>query len=172
MNLNNTTNNFRLLIMGSLLLSGILITPSMAYSQSTAAAALTLQQQLDEKQKELELLQKQLSQQQQQQQVEDQSMIKVNGTGDPCAQTGNYLTTFNCGTIDDNNTRHFTLIAQENVLVNITDEGQQFLAWAYNGSIPGPTLRMTEGDYCSSHGDKQRHKQTATLFAYALNPSR
>lgn len=79
--------------------------------------------------------------------MESQSAIHVNGTGDdPCAQTGNYLTTFNCGTVDSNKTRHFTLIAQENVVVNITDEGQQFLAWTFNGSIPGPTLRMTEGD--------------------------
>ena len=148
MNLN--TNNFRLLIMmGSLLLSitSIMITPlGMVFSQSTSPP-LTIQQQLQEKQRELQLLQRQL-QDQQQQQVEAQSAIHVNGTGgdDPCAQTGNYLTTFNCGTIDSNKTRHFTLIAQENVLVNITDDGQQFLAWTYNGSIPGPTLRMTEGD--------------------------
>lgn len=74
-------------------------------------------------------------------------MIHVNGTSDdPCVNTGNYLTTFNCGRVDGNGTRHFTLIAQENVLFNITDQGQQFLGWAYNASIPGPTMRMTEGD--------------------------
>ena len=105
---------------------------------------------LQQLQQQIALLQQQLLNQQNQQShtqdnEEDNSPIKVNGTGDPCQNTGNYLTSFNCGNID-NKTRHFTLIAQENVLVNITDEGQQFLAWAYNGSIPGPTLRMTEGD--------------------------
>ena len=130
----------RIVFLGFMLISGAMVVmPGMVYSQQT-----TLQQQLQQKQQELLLLQQEL-QKQKQQQIEDQNTIRVNGTGDPCAQTGNYLTTFNCGKVD-NGTRHFTLVAQENVAVNITDEGQQFLAWAYNASIPGPTLRMAEGD--------------------------
>ena len=136
-----------------LLVGGSMVNiPSTSWAQTTTAATATtiesLQKQLQQKTLELQQLQQQ-AQQQKQQQEEQQNEIHVNGTlGDnPCIKTGNYLTTFNCGSVTgDNGTRHFTLIAQENVAVNITDEGQQFLAWAYNGSIPGPTLRMTEGD--------------------------
>ena len=148
-----------------ILLVVIIGLPSSAVNGQT----LTLQQ----LQQQIALLQQQLLNQQQNQKPvnnEDNSPIKVNGTGDPCQNTGNYLTSFNCGNID-NKTRHFTLIAQENVLVNITDQGQQFLAWAYNASIPGPTMRMTEGDNVA-HRHKQRNKQTTPLFAYALNPPR
>lgn len=124
-----------------LIFSGVLV-PGL----TTATAQTPLQQQLAEKQAEIAALQQEL-QKQQQEEEEESNMIHVNGTGgDPCAQTDNYLTSFSCGMVDDNGTRHFTLVAQENVLVNITDEGQQFLGWAYNGTIPGPTLRMTEGD--------------------------
>jgi len=62
-----------------------------------------------------------------------------------------YLTYFNCGhvTIDDKNkttTREFTLIAEENHTVPISNAGHYFHAWTFNGTIPGPTMRMTEGD--------------------------
>jgi FtsP/CotA-like multicopper oxidase with cupredoxin domain len=71
-----------------------------------------------------------------------------------CQNTGNYLTSFNCGVVDDqNNTRHFTLIAQENNKIPITASGKPvhdtvyFPAWTFNGTVPGPTMRMTEGDH-------------------------
>ena len=35
----------------------------------------------------------------------------------------------------------------ENVSVPIANNGLTFPGWTYNGSIPGPTLRMTEGDH-------------------------
>jgi multicopper oxidase len=62
-----------------------------------------------------------------------------------------YLTHFSCGhvTILGNGTtlREFTLIAQENTNVPIANNGLTFnSSWTYNGSIPGPTIRMTEGD--------------------------
>jgi manganese oxidase len=61
-----------------------------------------------------------------------------------------YLTHFNCGQVTtfQNGTtlRHFTLIAKENVTVPISNTGLTLEAWTYNGSIPGPTMRMTEGD--------------------------
>jgi FtsP/CotA-like multicopper oxidase with cupredoxin domain len=52
-------------------------------------------------------------------------------------------------TVFDNGTtlRNFTLIAQENTNVSISNNGLTFNAWTYNGSIPGPTMRMTEGDH-------------------------
>jgi FtsP/CotA-like multicopper oxidase with cupredoxin domain len=62
-----------------------------------------------------------------------------------------YLTYFNCGhvTINESNkstTRAFTLIAEENHTIPISDEGHKFKAWTFNGTVPGPTMRMTEGD--------------------------
>ena len=66
-----------------------------------------------------------------------------------------YLTHFSCGhvTILKNVTtlRQFTIIAKENVKVPISNTGLTFSAWTYNGSIPGPTMRMTEGDHVRSH---------------------
>ena len=61
-----------------------------------------------------------------------------------------YLTHFNCGQVttfkNGTTLRHFTLIAKENVTVPISNTGLTLEAWTYNGSIPGPTMRMTEGD--------------------------
>ena len=62
-----------------------------------------------------------------------------------------YLTHFSCGhvtTLKNGTTlRRFTLIAKENVVVPISNTGLTFSAWTYNGSIPGPTMRMTEEDH-------------------------
>ena len=62
-----------------------------------------------------------------------------------------YLTHFSCGhvTILKNGTtlRQFTLIAKENIVLPISNTGLTFSAWTYNDSIPGPTMRMTEGDH-------------------------
>lgn len=65
-----------------------------------------------------------------------------------------YLTFFNCGHLvsDDNNnesqtTREFTLILSENRSIPIASNGLIFNpAWTFNGTIPGPTMRVTEGD--------------------------
>ncbi|MDP8905995.1 MAG: multicopper oxidase domain-containing protein [Thermoproteota archaeon] len=62
-----------------------------------------------------------------------------------------YLTYFNCGhvkTDEGKNTtaREFTLIVEENQILPISNQGHKFKAWTYNGTIPGPTMRMTEGD--------------------------
>jgi FtsP/CotA-like multicopper oxidase with cupredoxin domain len=69
-----------------------------------------------------------------------------------------YLTHFACGhvTVLKNGTtvRHFTLIADDyhgvgapiKISLNKTDP-VIFHAWMFNGSIPGPTMRMTQGDH-------------------------
>src|SRR6185312_15894689 len=84
-----------------------------------------------------------------------------------------YLTFFNCGHIrstsssssspaaadkdnDPNNSnnirtnqtvREFTLIIEENQSIPIASNGLTFFdAWTFNGTIPGPTMRVTEGD--------------------------
>jgi manganese oxidase len=63
-----------------------------------------------------------------------------------------YLIHFNCGHdikyLKNGTTfRNFTLIVMENVSIPIASNGLIFNAWTYNGSIPGPTMRMTEGDH-------------------------
>lgn len=46
-------------------------------------------------------------------------------------------------------TKEFTLIAQETTLE--ISPSKKIKAWTYNGSIPGPTLRVTEGDKVIVH---------------------
>jgi manganese oxidase len=61
-----------------------------------------------------------------------------------------YLTHFNCGHVSKDETgktvRQFTLIIEENQKIPITYEGHIFDGWTFNGTIPGPTIRVTEGD--------------------------
>jgi FtsP/CotA-like multicopper oxidase with cupredoxin domain len=66
-----------------------------------------------------------------------------------------YLTYFNCGRVKveplpngtQQVTREFTLVAKENQSVPIAYNGLKFKnAWTFNGTIPGPTMRVTEGD--------------------------
>jgi len=66
-----------------------------------------------------------------------------------------YLTHFSCGHVQilNNGTtiRHFTLVIDDyhgvGKNISITRDGLQFPAWTFNGSVPGPTLRMTQGDH-------------------------
>lgn len=70
-----------------------------------------------------------------------------------------YLTYFNCGHVSvlKNGTilRQFSLIVNENHKLPITlGDGQKnppilFPAWTFNDTIPGPTMRMTEGEHVS-----------------------
>src|SRR4028119_1976258 len=77
------------------------------------------------------------------------------GTPENCSEdtdkrptTMEYLTHFNCGdTEKEEGVRHFTLIAEENQIINISNIGHQFNAWTFNGTVPGPTMRMVEGDH-------------------------
>jgi len=65
-----------------------------------------------------------------------------------------YLTHFNCGRVsqttaaDGSKTtlREFTIIVRENQQIPISDQGHFLDAWTFNGTVPGPTIRMTEGD--------------------------
>jgi len=71
-----------------------------------------------------------------------------------------YLTHFSCGHVDvlKNGTtlRQFSLIVSENVKVPITLGNKDthtpaimYNAWTFNGSIPAPTIRVTQGDHVS-----------------------
>jgi manganese oxidase len=61
-----------------------------------------------------------------------------------------YLTHFNCGRVSEGDNgqtiREFTLIINENQNITISNDGHYFDAWTFNGTVPGPTMRMTEGD--------------------------
>src|SRR4028119_1704316 len=54
-----------------------------------------------------------------------------------------YVAHFNCGNTEkEEGVRHFTLIAEENQTVPISNMGHQFQGWTFNDTIPGPTMRM------------------------------
>ena len=61
-----------------------------------------------------------------------------------------YLTYFNCGhvsnTNNDQTVREFSLIVDEKQKIPISYEGHVHEGWTFNGTIPGPTIRVTEGD--------------------------
>jgi FtsP/CotA-like multicopper oxidase with cupredoxin domain len=61
-----------------------------------------------------------------------------------------YLSYFNCGHVSKDESgrtvRQFTLIVEENKKIPVTYEGHILDAWTFNGTIPGPTIRVTEGD--------------------------
>lgn len=61
-----------------------------------------------------------------------------------------YLTYFNCGhvsnTSDGQTVREFSLIVEEKQKIPISYEGHVLDGWTFNGTIPGPTIRVTEGD--------------------------
>ena len=63
-----------------------------------------------------------------------------------------YLTHFNCGRVSVDETgqvlREFTIIVKENVPVQISENPTHVHdAWTFNGTVPGPTIRVTEGDH-------------------------
>jgi hypothetical protein len=66
-----------------------------------------------------------------------------------------YLTYFNCGhvsTLKNGTTlRQFSLVVSENNVIPISDINTNdpvlYNAWTFNDTIPGPTMRMTEGDH-------------------------
>ena len=64
-----------------------------------------------------------------------------------------YLTYFNCGRIipeektkTNQMIREFTLLVEENKTIPISYQGHTLNGWTFNGTVPGPTMRMTEGD--------------------------
>ena len=61
-----------------------------------------------------------------------------------------YLTHFNCGRVSEGSNgqtiREYTLIVEENQNITISNTGHYFDAWTFNSTVPGPTMRMTEGD--------------------------
>ena len=88
----------------------------------------------------------------------------------------NYLTNFNCGRVSvdsqGNVTREFTLFVKENQIVPISTQGNTFEAWTFNGSIPGPTMRMTEGDHVKiTLINSKDSKHSHSLHMHSVHPA-
>ncbi|MDR4492719.1 multicopper oxidase domain-containing protein [Candidatus Nitrosocosmicus agrestis] len=94
-----------------------------------------------------------------------------------------YLTFFNCGhvisEIKNNSknsfnqtTREFTLIIDENSSIPIASNGLVFdHAWTFNGTIPGPTMRVTEGDIVKIKViNPQNNNHTHSLHMHSIHP--
>jgi len=74
----------------------------------------------------------------------------------------NYLREFNYGRIsqlpDGTTLREFTIIAEDDKIMEISP-GVFYNVWTFNGTVPGPTIRATEGDLVRikfiNNGDKE-----------------
>jgi FtsP/CotA-like multicopper oxidase with cupredoxin domain len=93
-----------------------------------------------------------------------------------------YLTFFNCGHIKSSSTtgdgnnqtvREFTLIIEENQSIPIASNGLTFFdAWTFNGTIPGPTMRVTEGDLVKINViNSKENNHTHSLHLHSTHPS-
>jgi manganese oxidase len=89
-----------------------------------------------------------------------------------------YLTHFNCGHVSKDESgktlRQFTLIIEENQKIPISYEGHIFDGWTFNGTIPGPTIRVTEGDLVrirviNSNENTHAHSLYTQPIHYAKN---
>ena len=89
-----------------------------------------------------------------------------------------YLTHFNCGHVSKDESgktiRQFTLIVEENQKIPVTYEGHILDAWTFNGTIPGPTIRVTEGDIVrirviNSNENSNPHSLHTHSIHYAKN---
>ncbi|MDF0681888.1 MAG: multicopper oxidase domain-containing protein [Candidatus Nitrosocosmicus sp.] len=95
-----------------------------------------------------------------------------------------YLTFFNCGHVNSysNNsnskpnetitTREFTLFIDENSSIPIASNGLVFSpAWTFNGTIPGPTMRVTEGDMVKINViNPSQNNRTHSLHMHSIHP--
>jgi Multicopper oxidase len=93
-----------------------------------------------------------------------------------------FLTYFNCGhvTFYPNGTtlRQYTLIIEEShkIPISLAEDTQQpimFPAWTFNSSIPGPTLRMTQGDHIQikvvNHGTMPHSMHMHSIHSGAMD---
>jgi FtsP/CotA-like multicopper oxidase with cupredoxin domain len=65
-----------------------------------------------------------------------------------------YLREFNYGRVskmpDGTTLREFTIIAEDDKIMEISP-GVFYNVWTFNGTVPGPTIRATEGDLVRIH---------------------
>ena len=87
-----------------------------------------------------------------------------------------YLTYFNCGHVSKESNgqtiRDFTLVVKENQKIPISNEGHIFDGWTYNGTIPGPTMRVTQGDHVRIKVINSPESQHAhSLHLHSIHPA-
>ena len=89
-----------------------------------------------------------------------------------------YLYYFNCGNILSNQNgnqtiREFTLFINENSSIPIASNGLVFpQAWTFNETIPGPTMRVTEGDWVRINVFSDiKNNHTHSLHMHSIHPS-
>jgi manganese oxidase len=85
-----------------------------------------------------------------------------------------YLHFFNCGhvSVDDKGVTHrqFSMNVTEGMWTRIAN-GVNFPAWTFNHTLPGPTMRMTEGDNVTVtiYNDKE-NKHAHSLHMHSIHP--
>lgn len=94
-----------------------------------------------------------------------------------------YLTYFNCGHVSyglptsngtqKQVTREFTLVIKENQSIPIANNGLTFDgAWTFNGTVPGPTMRVTEGDLVKiTVINDKGNNHTHSLHLHSIHPA-
>ena len=98
-----------------------------------------------------------------------------------------YLTHFNCGRVsegDNGQTKReeeeeeereredVTLVIEENQNITISNTGHYFDAWTFNGTVPGPTMRMTEGDLIRINViNSKDSKHSHSLHMHSIHPA-
>jgi len=75
-------------------------------------------------------------------------------TGTAAIDPMKYLRSFNYGRVSqlENGTtlREFTIVADDRLITEVSP-GVNYNVWTFNGTVPGPTLRATEGDLIRIH---------------------
>lgn len=84
-----------------------------------------------------------------------------------------YLRTFNYGRISESENgqtiRDFTIIAEDNKIQEISP-GVFYNVWTFNGTVPGPTIRATEGDLVRIHFINNGSK-SHTMHFHGIHPA-
>ena len=84
-----------------------------------------------------------------------------------------YLRNFNYGKAsqlsDGTNLREFTIVAEDNKIMEVSP-GVFYNVWTFNGTVPGPTIRATEGDLVRIHFINNGSK-SHTIHFHGIHPA-
>jgi len=84
-----------------------------------------------------------------------------------------YLRDFNYGKIsklsDGTTLREFTIIAEDDKVMEVSP-GVFYNVWTFNGTVPGPTIRATEGDLVRIHFINNGSKEH-TMHFHGIHPA-
>jgi len=84
-----------------------------------------------------------------------------------------YLRNFNYGKVsqlsDGTNLREFTIVAEDDKVMEVSP-GVFYNVWTFNGTVPGPTIRATEGDLVRIHFINNGSKYH-TMHFHGIHPA-